>query len=317
MGATGSHGGHAAAPSIGTRAPARRPHADGHDRGPVGDREPAGDDPLRTARYDDDREEVDFGEISAFIAPRFVITVRQGVASELHSARTNLEAHPQLLAEGSPAVLWAILDQVIKSYGPVVAELERDIEEVESTVFAGEAAPTERIYFLRREVTNFHRAVHPLLTVLVLLLILLAFAALLVRAQHMLFGPPPADVAREEQGGLRVALLGVPVLLLAWVGLALPEPMRLLLNSAAAVVPSAMPAPADVTGPDNSTRGARYIRSRCVNGFHSIAASTFAGRACSGITIGLANVSRVRSDVRPARRSPWSAASGASASPIP
>ena len=70
-----------------------------------------------------------------------------------------------MLAEGSPAVLWAILDQVIKSYGPVVAELERDIEEVESTVFAGEAAPTERIY-LRREVTNFHRAVHPLLTVL-------------------------------------------------------------------------------------------------------------------------------------------------------
>ena len=121
---------------------------------------------LRTARYDDDREEVDFGEISVFIAPTFVITVRQGVASELHSARTNLEAHPALLAEGSPAVLWAILDQVIKSYGPVVAELERDIEEVESTVFAGEAAPTERIYFLRREVTNFHRAVHPLLTVL-------------------------------------------------------------------------------------------------------------------------------------------------------
>ena len=117
-------------------------------------------------RYDDDREEVDFGEISVFIAPTFVITVRQGVASELHSARTNLEAHPRLLAEGSPAVLWAILDQVIKSYGPVVAELERDIEEVESTVFAGEAAPTERIYFLRREVTNFHRAVHPLLTVL-------------------------------------------------------------------------------------------------------------------------------------------------------
>ncbi|ADU47084.1 CorA family divalent cation transporter [Intrasporangium calvum] len=121
---------------------------------------------LRTARYDDEREEVDFGEISVFIAPTFVITVRQGVASELHTARTNLEARPDLLAEGSPAVLWAILDQVIKSYGPVVAELERDIEQVESTVFAGEAAPTERIYFLRREVTNFYRAVHPLLTVL-------------------------------------------------------------------------------------------------------------------------------------------------------
>jgi magnesium transporter len=41
--------------------------------------------------------------------------------------------------------------------------LERDIEEVERTVFAGSVAPTERIYFLRREVTDFYRAVHPLL----------------------------------------------------------------------------------------------------------------------------------------------------------
>ena len=121
---------------------------------------------LRTARYDDAREEVDFGEISIFVAPSFVITVRQGVASELHSARQRLEEHPELLRLGPASTLWAILDQVVESYGPVVAELERDIEQVEGTVFAGEVAPTERIYFLRREVTNFHRAVHPLLAVL-------------------------------------------------------------------------------------------------------------------------------------------------------
>lgn len=41
---------------------------------------------LRTARYDDEREEVDFGEVSVFVGPAFVITVRQGVASELHGA---------------------------------------------------------------------------------------------------------------------------------------------------------------------------------------------------------------------------------------
>ena len=39
---------------------------------------------LRTARYDDAAEEVEFGEISIFLAPAFVIAVRQGVASELH-----------------------------------------------------------------------------------------------------------------------------------------------------------------------------------------------------------------------------------------
>ncbi len=121
---------------------------------------------LRTARYDDAREEVDFGEISIFVSSSFVITVRQGVASELHGARQRLEEHPELLRLGPASTLWAILDQVVDGYAPVVAELERDIEQVEGTVFAGEVAPTERIYFLRREVTNFHRAVHPLLAVL-------------------------------------------------------------------------------------------------------------------------------------------------------
>ena len=121
---------------------------------------------LRTARYDDEREEVDFGEVSVFVGPAFVITVRQGVASDLHGARIRLEQRPELLETGTSSVLWAILDQVVDGYGPVVAELERDIEQVEQTVFAGAVAPTEQIYSLRREVTDFYRAVHPLLAVL-------------------------------------------------------------------------------------------------------------------------------------------------------
>ena len=120
---------------------------------------------LRTARYDDEREEVDFGEISVFLAPTFVIAVRQGVASEFREARARLEQRPDLLATGSAAAVWAILDQVVDGYGPVVAGLERDIDQVEATVFSGAVAPTERIYSLRRQATAFYRAVHPLLSV--------------------------------------------------------------------------------------------------------------------------------------------------------
>jgi magnesium transporter len=122
---------------------------------------------LRTARYVDERDEVEFGEISVFLSPRFVITVRQGAASDLHGARLRLEQRPALLEEGSGAVLWAILDKVVDDYAPVVEGLERDIHEVELAVFsatAGEAAPTQRIYFLRREASDFYRAIHPLLT---------------------------------------------------------------------------------------------------------------------------------------------------------
>ena len=118
---------------------------------------------LRTARYDEAREEVEFGEISIFLGSGFVITVRQGVASELHGARLRLEQHPELLQAGPASVLWAILDKVVDDYAPVVEGLERDIEDVEATVFSGTVAPTERIYFLRREASDFYRAVHPLL----------------------------------------------------------------------------------------------------------------------------------------------------------
>ena len=72
---------------------------------------------------------------------------------------------PELLGAGSASALWAILDQVVDGYTPVVAGLERDIDQIEATVFSGAVAPTERIYSLRREATDFYRAVHPLLGV--------------------------------------------------------------------------------------------------------------------------------------------------------
>jgi magnesium transporter len=121
---------------------------------------------LRTARYDDEEEEVDFGTISVFLAPTFVISVRRGAASELREARLRLENRPKLMeTAGTASALWAILDVVVDSYAPVVTEVERDIDQIEATVFSGAVAPTERIYSLRREATDFYRAVHPLLAV--------------------------------------------------------------------------------------------------------------------------------------------------------
>jgi len=139
---------------------------------------------LRTARYDDAAEEVEFGEISVFLSPTFVIAVRQGVASELRGARQRLEQRPELLAAGSSSALWAIMDQVVDGYAPVVAGLEHDIDQIEATVFSGTVAPTERIYSLRNEATDFYRAVHPLLAV----------AGIIERAAHKKLRPYFRDI---------------------------------------------------------------------------------------------------------------------------
>ena len=118
---------------------------------------------LRTARYDDQREEVEFGEIHLFIGARYVIAVRHGEASDLASARVRLERRPDLLRLGPAAAAWAIVDRVVDDYAPVVEGLEVDIEEVEQEIFARHGDPTERIYRLKREVIEFHRAASPLL----------------------------------------------------------------------------------------------------------------------------------------------------------
>ncbi len=118
---------------------------------------------LRTARYDDDREQVDFGEIHIFAGPGYAITVRHGEASELRPARQRLEARPELLDAGPVAVVWAVLDQVVDDYEPVVEGLTADVEDAEVKVFEGQGDQTERIYFLKREAIEFYRAVHPLL----------------------------------------------------------------------------------------------------------------------------------------------------------
>jgi magnesium transporter len=118
---------------------------------------------LRTTRYDDAEEEVEFGEIHLFVGSGYVITVRRGEASDLALARRRLEERPELLRSGPAAVVWAIVDKVVDDYAPVVAGIENDIEEVEQEIFEEGADATQRIYFLKREVIEFHRAVAPLM----------------------------------------------------------------------------------------------------------------------------------------------------------
>ncbi|MFD2762781.1 magnesium/cobalt transporter CorA [Micromonospora eburnea] len=121
---------------------------------------------LRAARYDDEREEVEFSELHLFIGPGFVITVRHGEAPDLATVRRRMEAEPEMLARGPEAVLYAILDQVVDGYAPVVSGLENDIDEIETEVFGGDPKVSRRIYELSREVIEFQRAARPLLGVL-------------------------------------------------------------------------------------------------------------------------------------------------------
>jgi magnesium transporter len=117
---------------------------------------------LRPARYVDETETVEFGEVHVFVGEDFVVTVRHGEASELGKVRQRLEGEPELLRLGPEAILYAVMDRVVDDYGPVVAGLENDIDEIETEVFSGNTGVGRRIYELSREVIEFQRAVEPL-----------------------------------------------------------------------------------------------------------------------------------------------------------
>lgn len=60
---------------------------------------------LRPARYLDDVEKVEFGELHVFVGPDFVVTVRRAESPNLARVRCRLEADPKLLGLGPQAVV--------------------------------------------------------------------------------------------------------------------------------------------------------------------------------------------------------------------
>lgn len=121
---------------------------------------------LRAARYLDDVEKVEFGELHLFIGPDFVVTVRHSESPDLGAVRIRLEQDVELLARGPEAVLYAILDAVVDGYAPVVTGLQNDIDEIETEVFRGDPEVSRRTYELSQEVVDLQRATHPLAVML-------------------------------------------------------------------------------------------------------------------------------------------------------
>ena len=124
---------------------------------------------LRSARYLDAPEEVEFGEVHLFIGANFAITVRHAESPDLGRVRGRLEREPDLLALGPQAVLYAVFDEVVDEFAPVIEGLRNDIDEIEDQLFEGHPAVSRRIYELAGETMSLQRATHPLDAMLVAL----------------------------------------------------------------------------------------------------------------------------------------------------
>jgi magnesium transporter len=126
---------------------------------------------VKTVYYDHSQahgatEVVETGEVMIFLGANYVITVRHGEHGNLRAMRRNLENDTALLKLGPSVVLHAILDRAVDGYLAVTAALQEDIDEVETSVFAGgnRGADSSRMYILKREVLALRRSAAPLST---------------------------------------------------------------------------------------------------------------------------------------------------------
>ncbi|OSC70090.1 magnesium transporter CorA, partial [Streptomyces sp. BF-3] len=122
---------------------------------------------LKPIVYEPESDTVSADELMVFIGDSFVVTVRHGEGAPLAAVRQRLESEPEVLKHGPTAVLYAISDAVVDHYMDVAGELQVDLEELETQVFAptgsGDSKNTAaRIYTFKRQVLEFRRAAGPL-----------------------------------------------------------------------------------------------------------------------------------------------------------
>jgi magnesium transporter len=122
---------------------------------------------LKSARYLESAEQVDFGEIQIFASNQAIVVLRRGDAVPLADLRAHLEADPARLAAGPVGVLHAVLDAVVDSYEACLAGIDDDVSETELDVFTdhrrtSDGNVVERMYLLQREILELHRALRPL-----------------------------------------------------------------------------------------------------------------------------------------------------------
>jgi magnesium transporter len=119
---------------------------------------------VKPLRYIDETSDIETGEVMVFLGDRFVVTVRRGEAGPLAAVRKLIESDPTRLSIGPVAVLHGVMDAVVDNYDLIDREIQEDMEQLETSVFADDRSSDAReIYALKREVLEMRRAAIPLI----------------------------------------------------------------------------------------------------------------------------------------------------------
>ena len=105
------------------------------------------------------------GEVDVFVGPNYVLSVRHRTHVGFAAVRARSEREPELLKNGSGYVFYAVMDNVVDRYFPVIDALETELESIEEQIFEQNAARSniESLYALKQKLMVLKHAVDPLM----------------------------------------------------------------------------------------------------------------------------------------------------------
>jgi magnesium transporter len=121
--------------------------------------------PAELVKLEDGSEDIRIGEVDVFVGPNYVLTVRHRTQIGFAGVRARTEREPELLRHGAGFVFYALIDNVVDRYFPVLDQLETRLEASEEQLFASASSrgKIEELYAIKRQLMALKHVVAPLM----------------------------------------------------------------------------------------------------------------------------------------------------------
>ena len=112
-------------------------------------------------------KEIEVGEVDIFVGRNYVLSVRHRAEPGFQAVRDRAESEPHLLKHGAGFVFYALVDNVVDRYFPLVDQLEVELESIEERIFESDMPrqSIKELYALKHKLMVMRHAVEPLIEV--------------------------------------------------------------------------------------------------------------------------------------------------------
>lgn len=111
---------------------------------------------------------IETGEMTLFIGSHYILSFRKNSENKFANVRARCELEPELLKLGVGFILYAILDEIVDRYFPLLNKIEMEMELIEKEMFKKKDTKKliEKLYQLKIQTTDLRHATIPLSEVL-------------------------------------------------------------------------------------------------------------------------------------------------------